>query len=198
MAPRSTDQNQQIRDERREQILQAALGVFARRGLAATKIGDIAAAVGLSHGLVYHYFASKDEVFTALVERALAGAIWVARAAAEQPGTPWEQLRWLTAAIMAGDRQQAEYVLIMLQAFTSDAVPETVKQLAAEKGPQIYQYTIPLVEAGQAAGQVAAGDPIRLTVAYYALVQGLALGQVHSRGLYPEPDVDLVLRLLKA
>ncbi len=59
MSPRKEEQNQQIRDERREEILQAALRVFARKGLVAAKITDIANAAGLSHGLIYHYFSSK-------------------------------------------------------------------------------------------------------------------------------------------
>lgn len=198
MAPRNPEQNQQIRDERREQILQAALGVFAHKGLATTKIGDVSAAAGLSHGLVYHYFASKDEIFTALVDRALEGAVWVARVATEQPGTPWEQLRWLTAAIIEGSRQAPEYFLIMLQAFTSEAVPAAVKQLVADQGPRIYEYMVPLIQAGQAAGQVVPGDPTKLAVAYYSLMQGLCLGQVEGQGSYPDPDVDMVLRLLKA
>ncbi|HYG57186.1 MAG TPA: TetR/AcrR family transcriptional regulator [Symbiobacteriaceae bacterium] len=198
MAPRSNEQNDLIRTERREQILQAALGVFARKGLMAAKIGDIAAAAGLSHGLVYHYFASKDEVFTALVDRALEGTIAVVQAALQQPGTPWEQLRWLTAAMVEGGRQRPEHGLIMVQAFTSEAVPPAVKQLVAEKGPQIYRYLVPLIQAGQAAGQVVAEDPIKLAVAHSSLVQGLILGQTQGQGTYPAPDVDMVLRLLKA
>lgn len=196
MTPRSIDQNQLIRTERREQILLAALGVFARKGLMATKIGDIASAAGLSHGLVYHYFASKDEVFTALVERALAGTIAVVKAALQQPGTPWDQLRWLTLSMVEGGRKGPANALIMLQAFTSEAVPEAVKQLVAEKGPQIYGHMIPLIQAGQAAGQVAAEDPVKLAVAHSALVQGLILS--HVQGICPDPDIDMVLRFLKA
>ena len=48
--------NEMIKDTRREQILSAALKIFAARGFAATKISDIVRAGGISHGLVYHYF----------------------------------------------------------------------------------------------------------------------------------------------
>ena len=71
MSPRSEEQNTLLKDERREQILSAALKVFALRGFSATKISDIVAEGGISHGLLYHYFSSKEEIFFELVSRAL-------------------------------------------------------------------------------------------------------------------------------
>lgn len=66
--PRSDQDNQQIRAARRQEILAAALEVFAAKGVAHTKVADIAKAAGLSHGLLYHYFPSKEAVFEAIVE----------------------------------------------------------------------------------------------------------------------------------
>jgi hypothetical protein len=56
MSPRTSLSNQKIRDERRGQILQVALKVFAYKGLAATKIAEIAAQACISQGLIHHYF----------------------------------------------------------------------------------------------------------------------------------------------
>jgi AcrR family transcriptional regulator len=70
--PRSPKDNQQIRDARREELLAAAGRVFAEKGFARTKISEIAAAAGLSHGLVYHYFENKDAIFGAIVDTMLA------------------------------------------------------------------------------------------------------------------------------
>jgi AcrR family transcriptional regulator len=69
MSPRNEEQNELIKDERREQILSAALKVFARKGFAAAKISDIVARAGMSHGLVYHYFKSKEELGYAVLNR---------------------------------------------------------------------------------------------------------------------------------
>ena len=49
-------------EEKRRQILDAAVRVFARRGFHTSRVGDIAEEAGVAHGLLYHYFASKDEV----------------------------------------------------------------------------------------------------------------------------------------
>ncbi len=52
--------------DRRQQILDAAVRVFARRGFHACRVSDIADEAGVAHGLLYHYFASKDEVLDTL------------------------------------------------------------------------------------------------------------------------------------
>jgi TetR/AcrR family fatty acid metabolism transcriptional regulator len=47
---------------RRRRILDAAVRVFAQRGYHGARVGDIATEAGVAHGLLYHYFSSKDEV----------------------------------------------------------------------------------------------------------------------------------------
>jgi AcrR family transcriptional regulator len=56
-------------DQRRSELIEAALRLFAERGFRATTIADIADATGTAHGLVYHYFRSKDELLEAVLDR---------------------------------------------------------------------------------------------------------------------------------
>lgn len=49
-------------EERRKRILDAAIRVFAEHGYHGARVGDIAEDAGVAHGLLYHYFASKDDV----------------------------------------------------------------------------------------------------------------------------------------
>ena len=49
-------------EEKRKLILDSAVRVFARRGYHGSRVGDIAEEAGVAHGLLYHYFASKEEV----------------------------------------------------------------------------------------------------------------------------------------
>ena len=53
-------------EEKRRQILAAAVRVFARQGFHACRVSDIADEAGVAYGLVYHYFRSKDEVLDTL------------------------------------------------------------------------------------------------------------------------------------
>jgi AcrR family transcriptional regulator len=54
--------------ERRSQILRAARAVFIEKGYLVARVEDVAARAGLSKGAVYFYFASKRELFMALVQ----------------------------------------------------------------------------------------------------------------------------------
>ena len=56
-------------DRRRAELVDVALRLFAERGFRATTIADIAAATGTAHGLVYHYFRSKEELLAAILQR---------------------------------------------------------------------------------------------------------------------------------
>src|SRR5262245_46072903 len=114
--PRNTEQNQRRKDERREQIVHAAVAIFARKGLALTRISDIAAAADLSYGLVYHYFHDKEEIYQLILDRAVQGGLRLAAEATGRPGSPWERLRYLCEQMLAGYRAQPDYFVIVLQA----------------------------------------------------------------------------------
>src|SRR5258706_1763357 len=59
------------KDARPQEILEAALSVFAERGFAAARMEQIAARAGVSKGTIYLYFDSKEAVFRALVHEVL-------------------------------------------------------------------------------------------------------------------------------
>ncbi len=56
------------RRDRREDILNASLHLFARNGFHGTSMRDIARAADITEGLIYHYFASKRDLFRAIIE----------------------------------------------------------------------------------------------------------------------------------
>lgn len=56
-------------EERREQLIDTALRVFAEKGWNATSIPDLARAAGIAQGLMYHYFSNKEELLRAVVQR---------------------------------------------------------------------------------------------------------------------------------
>lgn len=64
--PRSPEQNQAVKDKRRGKLLDTSLKVFAIKGFGAVAIDDITNASRCSHGLFYHYFESKEDVFAAV------------------------------------------------------------------------------------------------------------------------------------
>jgi TetR/AcrR family fatty acid metabolism transcriptional regulator len=53
-------------EEKRRQILDAAVRVFARGGYHGSRVGEIASEAGVAHGLLYHYFSSKEHVLQSI------------------------------------------------------------------------------------------------------------------------------------
>ncbi len=199
MSPRSAAANQLIKDARREALLLAARQVFARNGLAATRVGDIAAEAGVSQGLVYHYFPNKEALFVEIVEGALRETARLASGAVQRTGSAWQRLEYLCEHMLAGVREEPEYVLVILQAFTSAAAPVQVGAIVAEYGAQTFGDIVRLIAQGQTEGSVAAGDPIELGIAFTASIQGLALARLQGGGgATAFPDSKTILRLLRA
>jgi len=68
----SAERREEYLQERREQILDAAIKVLGKKGFEGTNVADIAKATGIAKGTVYLYFESKDEIFSAILsERSL-------------------------------------------------------------------------------------------------------------------------------
>lgn len=67
--------NPQRSEGRRREILRSAARIFARSGYHATTVDDIAQAMGVSKGVVYYYFRSKDEIFAEVLSTAIEGAL---------------------------------------------------------------------------------------------------------------------------
>jgi AcrR family transcriptional regulator len=194
--PRTEEQNQRLKEERRRALLEAARRVFARKGLAASKMTDLAAAAGISYGLVYHYFPDKEAVFAALVEESVQQGIRLVAEARERPGSAWEQLQWLSARVMEGIQREPSFPLILVQAHVSESVPAPVEQALSRYSSQFFQQLVALIEAGQEAGQVVGTPAAELAWMWLATIQGLALmrilPQVHP---VPFPGPDTLLRL---
>lgn len=69
MSPRSKDQIHELRQEKRDMILAVALRLFARNGFHVTSISTIAKEAGISKGLLYNYFESKEHLLAELINR---------------------------------------------------------------------------------------------------------------------------------
>lgn len=199
--PRTEEANQRIREERRGQILDVASRVFARKGLTGTRIADIAAEGEMSQGLIFRYFASKEEVFAAVIEKALQSATDLAQTALEQPCSPLGKLRWLLQVSFEGMWRKPDYVLVVMHALNSETTPPEVREMVLEQSQRTLQLYRRLIVEGQEVGEIVEGDPDMLTLAFAASVQGISSAVTYlprSLGIEGPPDPEVVLRILKA
>ncbi|SEL23265.1 DNA-binding transcriptional regulator, AcrR family [Paenibacillus sp. cl141a] len=195
MAPLNEEQLHQIRDERKEQIMRAAIKVFSKRGIFGTKMSMIAGEAGVSHGLLYHYFKSKDELFITLVQWSMDEARHALSDIYDVPGTPLEKITLLTSMILQED-DNSHFMLIQ-QARTSDGVPEEAKRIIESYSIHAFvDQLMPLFEAGQQAGEIAAGDLRELAACYLSVLSGLMTLRSQEDPSYAPPRAELLLRML--
>jgi AcrR family transcriptional regulator len=193
--PRTKEAFQQIRDESRQHILDKAAEVFANKGLANTKISDLAEAAGVSQGLLYRYFTDKDDLFIALLETPVTGAIQCTQDAIEYTGSPLEKLRRLTEQFLQGMSEKPVYFQILTQAMAlSGRVYETLVKLEA-----VVKILSKLITEGQKVGEIAKRNPDQLVFLYLSCLYGLAAGKSLSINWIDEhfPAAEAVLQILK-
>lgn len=198
MSPRNEEQNEMIKDERREQILSAALKAFATRGFAATKISDIVARAGMSHGLVYHYFKSKEEIFYALLQRAMETSSQSVVAVENLPIPPIEKVRQTARYILGGIESYADsayYFMIVMHASVMENTDERHRALIASSNISI-QAMERIMRAGQEAGEIVDGNTLDMSIAFFAAIQGLALYKLSVEN-FRMPDAELLVNMVK-
>ncbi|CAM3955519.1 TetR/AcrR family transcriptional regulator [Cohnella lubricantis] len=194
MSPLNKQQLERIRDERTAQIKQAALQIFARHGFARTKTSMIAAAAGISEGLIFRYFQSKDALYTMIVHELLEDAASEIDDSRQLPGTPYEQIKALTQNMLDDNNKYA--FMLILKARKTDEVPAEVKQILEEYSPNtMINQLMPIFVQGQEIGEFSAGDPRQLLCWYISVINSLIL-QEQGEEEYGFPDVDVMMRML--
>src|SRR3954462_4372927 len=105
-------------EDKRQQILAAAVRVFAAQGHEATRVGDVAREAGVAYGLVYHYFGAKEAVLEA-VFREPWGRLLAAVALAEETGkTAPEQLELVVKIVLRSWRDDPDLVRLLVREIT--------------------------------------------------------------------------------
>ncbi len=163
--------------DKRRQILDAAVRVFARQGFHATRVSDIADEAGVAYGLVYHYFRSKDEVLGELfVERwsLLLAAIDEADRAGDSAR---ERLAAVAGFIIESYRHDPELMKVIIVEVTRAA-----NSFGRTHLPEIrraYESIAKIVADGQEAGEFRRDvTPLFASMAFYGAIEQLLTGWI--------------------
>jgi len=195
--PRTEEQLRIIREKTRAKILDAATQVFTRRGFAAANMLDIAQEAGISVGLIYRHFKTKEELFATLLRQAAQGLAEVTTLFS-QPLPPDQLFRNFTDVIVDDLRHSDEFAAFMMlvtQAFTTeDFVPE-VRELT-KQNKLLLQKVAKVITRGQQSSLFKKGDPIAMALYYFSSIQGLAQTKFTLRDKFSPPSSDMLLSFL--
>jgi AcrR family transcriptional regulator len=164
-------------DQRREQMLRAAMTVIEERGYAETRIADVAVRAGTSPALVIYYFKTKDQLLTEAIR--FAEDTWYAAGMARMAaiGTAAGRLEELVAmcCLPEADAEPKSSWVLWLDLW-AQAVRHPEVATVRQKFDERWRDTIcSLVAEGQETGEFGAVSPDEFAVAISALLDGLAV-----------------------
>ena len=180
----------QPRAQTREELLDAAARVFARRGLDGATVEAVSEEAGFSTGAVYSNFESKEELFLTLYEERIQRRRRELREAVERAGGGAAGLASATASVGEVFRRERDWFLLYFE-FSLYAArhPGFARRFEAVRQDGLKELADGLAEGLDHAGLGSAADPVELARAVRALSHGLAL----ERLLDEEGAQDAVL-----
>ena len=198
---RNKESNERLKEERRQKILSGALRLFATRGLAATKISDIARETTMSQGLVYHYFDSKEEIFVALIRTAFERLNGACESLEKLSASPKEKVLMAIEGLLKGLEENEEaplFPLLIAQATPSESIPAEARLLIDEQNKVPYEVMRRILEQGQKEGEIMRHDATELSILFWTTINGLAIYKSSHGAKSITPDTSLITRMFFA
>jgi AcrR family transcriptional regulator len=173
--------------ERRRQILDAAVRVFARQGFHSTRVADIADEADVAYGLVYHYFDSKENVLDELFRQRWSLLIEAIREADRSLDPPQAKLGAVAGFIIDSYRYDPELMKVVIVEVTRAA--NSFGQTHLEQINEAYSLIAKIVTEGQASGHFRNDvDAYFASMTFYGVIEQLLSGWIF--GLIPAGDAD--------
>ena len=166
--------------DKRRQILDAAIKVFARQGFHSTRVSDIADEAGVAYGLVYHYFDSKEEVLNELFTERWSLLLAAIDEADNAGQAPREKLANVANFIIESYRHDPELMKVIIVEVTRAA--NSFGQTHLREIRRAYDSIGRIVEEGQESGAFRADiDPAFASMAFYGAIEQLLSGWIFAR-----------------
>jgi AcrR family transcriptional regulator len=200
MAARRSQQADQLKEERKSEILYAALKLFASKGYHATGVKDIAAEVGITHGTIYLYFKTKEDLLLAVLRTGFAR---MTRLLQEILGDtrvpPMQRLRTLLHLWMNPTKDDAYFLRVATQVYgleLGDQPP--FKGLNLEVQRNVQDLMQPIIRQAQAEGDMHPGDAFTLATIMIGIMAGYVVLYGDGTDAPLTSHADLFLKLLEA
>jgi TetR/AcrR family transcriptional regulator, fatty acid metabolism regulator protein len=173
-------------EEKRRLILEAAVRVFARRGYHTSRVGDIAEEAGIAHGLLYHYFPSKEAVLQTVFRESWALLVTALRGVEEADDPAPEQLRKIAAILLRTWRHDPDLVRVLIREVARS--PQLVEQVEVVR--EVFLLIQRVITRGQEEGTIRPDVDARLaTWIFYGGLEELLTGWV--LGQLPDDDEEV-------
>lgn len=201
--PKTKEQCEKIKTDRKNEILISALHLFSLRGYDVVTVDDITDASSCSHGLFYHYFNSKEDVFKELLEYARKKFLDQKIKNEEIDKPAIFILREITKENLniIDSKSDLPYIFHMFINFhlqkTLPPCPNGKLPPSAQKdGSGPFVRLSGLIERGQREGDIRPGNPLAYATIYMSILKGLSYTRINQMDKTPiKIDVDIIMNL---
>jgi AcrR family transcriptional regulator len=174
-------------ERRRDAIVDAALAVARRKGLAATTVRDVAAEMGSSSGLIHHYFETMDDVVAAAFERVAGDDLEQTEVLLDQAGDPTSVVRaFLSSYAPVGEDWAFQ---LWLDAWAEAARRPALREVSGRLNLAWAAMLERAIRAGVEEGVFRSEDPAGAAWRILSLVDGLALQVVAHQTIVDRADM---------
>ena len=187
---------EQQKEKRKQQILDVSLDLFVRHGYTGTSTRGISKKIGISSGLMFHYFKSKEDLYIAHLKTAL-DAVSMIEEYFQMPLTPiqiFSEIAEASLSFFAVSPTTAKVFLLTKQALYADYLTDEMKAII--ENLNIMDKLVPLVKAGQKAGEIKSGNPRTLAICFFSSIESAAENVVCFPGS-PMPESKWLVDILK-
>lgn len=164
-----------MRESRRRAILEVAISRFALEGFSQTGMSQVAAQAGVAHGTVFLYFKTKEELFRAAVLEPLDDLERRFIKPLEAEGTPLEKIRRAVREHIGVLSRMESYLRLSQYVIGQRARFGELADALFAFARRLGERLIPIIVAGQKAGELGPGDPYMTYWSYFSYVNGLGL-----------------------
>ena len=197
--PKSKEQFEQIRNERIKVILKSASTLFALKGYDAVSLDEVTKVAKCSHGLLYHYFANKEELYQAVLEQVVypecqlifTDIDWSLKAKDVMSSLLYKVLRVLSSP----NDEKVRNLYLLLNIHLQKSLPVVKKN---EKGhTKIFAYIEELIDRGKKENDFKNYDTIELTISILSLIKGIAFNRIHiGSERFIAPHNEIIMGML--
>ncbi|MCR8843612.1 TetR/AcrR family transcriptional regulator [Paenibacillus sp. SC116] len=188
--PRTKEQYEQMRNATKEKIQEAAMQLFVQKGFGSTNVQDIADTAGISIGLLYRHYKSKDKLFNELVDFALAGMRHKIEYF-QSDVAPQQALEQFVHEIyndMMTGEQFANLLILMQQSFLAGGGATVNHDEVSRVSDHLFRATAMLIKKGQELGKFRSGDPHEMVLLFYSSIHGLAAMKMMLKNNFMMPS----------
>lgn len=195
--PKTKEQFELIKNKSKSKILDAGLKLFIEKGLLATSVSEIASLAGISKGLMYHYYKSKEELYYELVNNAINSSSEYMLAIFDVDKSPKEKIKLISQKMMDNinrDHETAQYFVFINRFLITEKTSEKAREII-ENAYIPLKLTEKIICEGQRLEQFKSGDSKSMAMLYWSAIHGLCAHKLILGDKFVVPDLELLEKL---